>query len=43
MKNYPPRTAWEEQIQWTRQGKLWTFPIDNEAGKHPFLYKKLPL
>lgn len=29
---YPPQNAFEEQIQWTKEGKLWTFPIDNEAG-----------
>ncbi|XP_060557955.1 small ribosomal subunit protein mS31-like isoform X1 [Ruditapes philippinarum] len=32
MNFYPPSNAFEEQIQWTREGKLWTFPIDNEAG-----------
>lgn len=29
----PPSNAFVEMIQWTRQGKLWTFPIDNEIGK----------
>jgi hypothetical protein len=24
--------AFEEMIQWTKQGKMWTFPIDNEQG-----------
>ncbi|KAM7306272.1 28S ribosomal protein S31, mitochondrial [Ixodes scapularis] len=28
----PPRNAYEEMILWTEQGKLWTFPINNEAG-----------
>ena len=28
----PPRNAFEEMIQWTKEGKLWTFPINNEAG-----------
>ncbi|XP_018105694.1 28S ribosomal protein S31, mitochondrial isoform X2 [Xenopus laevis] len=28
----PPKNGFEEMIQWTKQGKLWTFPIDNEAG-----------
>ncbi|KAG9491971.1 hypothetical protein GDO78_000469 [Eleutherodactylus coqui] len=28
----PPRNGFEEMIQWTKEGKLWTFPIDNEAG-----------
>ncbi|XP_053396891.1 28S ribosomal protein S31, mitochondrial-like isoform X3 [Mercenaria mercenaria] len=31
MQFYPPQNAFEEQIQWTKEGKLWTFPIDNEA------------
>lgn len=25
-----PRNAWEEQIEWTKQGKMWPYPIDNE-------------
>lgn len=29
---HPPSNAFVEMIQWTNQGKLWTFPIDNEAG-----------
>lgn len=29
----PFRNGFEEMIQWTNEGKLWTFPIDNEAGK----------
>ena len=33
-----PRNAFEEQIEWTKQGKMWTFPIDNEAGK---VYKSI--
>uniref|UniRef100_A0A8C5P8A1 Small ribosomal subunit protein mS31 n=1 Tax=Leptobrachium leishanense TaxID=445787 RepID=A0A8C5P8A1_9ANUR len=28
----PPRNGFEEMIQWTKEGKLWTFPINNEAG-----------
>ncbi|KAM8975069.1 small ribosomal subunit protein mS31 isoform 2-T2 [Pelodytes ibericus] len=28
----PPRNGFEEMIQWTQEGKLWTFPINNEAG-----------
>lgn len=28
----PFRNGFEEMIQWTKEGKLWTFPIDNEAG-----------
>ncbi|XP_046548050.1 28S ribosomal protein S31, mitochondrial-like [Haliotis rubra] len=27
-----PTNAFEEMIEWTKEGKLWTFPIDNEAG-----------
>ncbi|XP_039601769.1 28S ribosomal protein S31, mitochondrial [Polypterus senegalus] len=27
-----PRNGFEEMIQWTREGKLWQYPIDNEAG-----------
>ncbi|XP_073439375.1 small ribosomal subunit protein mS31 isoform X1 [Dendrobates tinctorius] len=29
---HPPRNGFEEMIQWTKEGKLWSFPIDNEAG-----------
>jgi len=32
MATPPPTNAWEEMIRWTEQGKLWKFPIDNEAG-----------
>jgi len=28
----PPSNAFEEMIRWTEEGKLWTFPIDNEQG-----------
>uniref|UniRef100_A0A023GJQ6 Small ribosomal subunit protein mS31 n=1 Tax=Amblyomma triste TaxID=251400 RepID=A0A023GJQ6_AMBTT len=28
----PPKNAYEEMILWTEQGKLWKFPINNEAG-----------
>ncbi|XP_038617567.1 28S ribosomal protein S31, mitochondrial [Tachyglossus aculeatus] len=27
-----PRNGFEEMIQWTKEGKLWEFPINNEAG-----------
>ena len=30
---FPPHNGFEEMIQWTKEGKLWTFPIDNEAGR----------
>lgn len=25
-----PRNAFEEQIEWTKKGKMWPYPIDNE-------------
>ncbi|KAL8575358.1 hypothetical protein ACOMHN_048651 [Nucella lapillus] len=28
----PPTNAFEELIQWTQEGKLWQFPINNEQG-----------
>ncbi|XP_051882293.1 28S ribosomal protein S31, mitochondrial [Pristis pectinata] len=27
-----PRNGFEEMIQWTKEGKLWQFPVNNEAG-----------
>ncbi|XP_049598330.1 small ribosomal subunit protein mS31 [Syngnathus scovelli] len=49
--NQMPRNAFEEMIQWTKEGKLWHYPIDNEAGleeeasvpfhEHVFLEKHL--
>ncbi|KAL7835174.1 hypothetical protein SRHO_G00294210 [Serrasalmus rhombeus] len=30
--NQRPRNGFEEMIQWTREGKLWPYPINNEAG-----------
>ncbi|CAL4060703.1 unnamed protein product, partial [Meganyctiphanes norvegica] len=30
--SHPPENAIEEMIQWTKQGKLWKFPINNEIG-----------
>ncbi|XP_066515138.1 28S ribosomal protein S31, mitochondrial isoform X2 [Hoplias malabaricus] len=30
--NKHPRNGFEEMIQWTREGKMWQYPIDNEAG-----------
>lgn len=48
---HPPRNGFEEMIQWTKEGKLWHYPIDNEAGleeeknvefyEHIFLEKHL--
>ncbi|NXD81947.1 RT31 protein, partial [Halcyon senegalensis] len=45
----PPRNGFEEMIQWTKEGIMWEFPIDNEAGmeedaefhEHIFLDKHL--
>ncbi|XP_077977292.1 uncharacterized protein LOC144432869 [Glandiceps talaboti] len=28
----PPKNGFEEMIQWTKEGKLWIYPIDNEQG-----------
>ncbi|KAJ8276126.1 hypothetical protein COCON_G00078780 [Conger conger] len=46
-----PRNGFEEMIQWTEEGKLWEYPVDNEAGmeeearvpfhEHIFLEKHL--
>ncbi|XP_063171545.1 small ribosomal subunit protein mS31 [Candoia aspera] len=46
---HPPQNGFEEMIQWTKEGKLWEFPINNEAGleddtefyEHIFLDKHL--
>ncbi|XP_051025710.1 28S ribosomal protein S31, mitochondrial [Acomys russatus] len=46
----PPGNGFEEMIQWTKEGKLWEFPVNNEAGfdddgsefhEHIFLDKHL--
>ncbi|XP_032171053.1 28S ribosomal protein S31, mitochondrial-like isoform X9 [Mustela erminea] len=29
----PLQNGFAEMIQWTKEGKLWEFPIDNEAGR----------
>ncbi|XP_026112483.1 28S ribosomal protein S31, mitochondrial-like [Carassius auratus] len=49
--NQMPRNGFEEMIQWTKGGKLWQYPINNEAGleeeasvpfhEHVFLEKHL--
>ncbi|XP_051749308.1 28S ribosomal protein S31, mitochondrial [Ctenopharyngodon idella] len=49
--NQMPRNGFEEMIQWTKEGKLWQYPINNEAGleeeanvpfhEHVFLEKHL--
>ena len=31
--NHMPRNGFEEMIQWTREGKLWQYPINNETGE----------
>jgi len=31
--NQTPRNGLEEMIQWTKEGKLWQYPINNEAGE----------
>ncbi|KAI8519313.1 structural constituent of ribosome [Branchiostoma belcheri] len=28
----PPRNGFEEMIKWTKEGKMWTFPIQNDQG-----------
>lgn len=33
---HPPANGFEKMIHWTKQGKLWHFPIDNEQGTHYF-------
>ncbi|KAG8008120.1 28S ribosomal protein S31 [Nibea albiflora] len=30
--NQMPRNGLEEMIQWTKEGKMWEYPINNEAG-----------
>lgn len=30
---HPPSNIFEEMIQWTEQGKLWHFPVNNEQGQ----------
>ncbi|CAG02887.1 unnamed protein product, partial [Tetraodon nigroviridis] len=49
--NHQPRNGLEEMIQWTKEGKLWQYPINNEDGleeeasvsfyEHVFLEKHL--
>ncbi|XP_040005969.1 28S ribosomal protein S31, mitochondrial [Xiphias gladius] len=49
--NQIPRNGYEEMIQWTKEGKMWQYPINNEAGleeeasvpfhEHIFLEKHL--
>lgn len=31
--NQMPRNGFEEMIQWTKEGRLWQYPINNEAGE----------
>ncbi|XP_019941519.2 small ribosomal subunit protein mS31 [Paralichthys olivaceus] len=30
--NQRPRNGLEEMIQWTKEGKMWQYPVNNEAG-----------
>ncbi|XP_030648488.1 small ribosomal subunit protein mS31 [Chanos chanos] len=30
--NQRPRNGFEEMIEWTREGKLWPYPVNNETG-----------
>ncbi|XP_015430779.1 PREDICTED: uncharacterized protein DDB_G0290301 [Dufourea novaeangliae] len=32
INTHPTSNAFQEMIQWTEEGKLWKFPIDNEQG-----------
>lgn len=27
------RNGFEEMIQWTKEGKLWQYPVNNETGE----------
>jgi hypothetical protein len=40
---HPPTNAFEEMIQWTEQGKLWKYPIDNEYGEYQLLVPDLAI
>lgn len=31
--NQMPRNKFEEMIQWTKEGKMWQYPINNEDGE----------
>lgn len=31
--NNLPRNTIEEMIQWTKEGKMWQYPVNNEAGE----------
>lgn len=33
VNNQLPRNRFEEMIQWTKEGKLWQYPINNETGE----------
>jgi len=41
MMSMPPSNAFEEMIRWTREGKLWHFPIDNDQGLKQFKFTLL--
>lgn len=31
--NQMPRNGLEEMIQWTKEGKMWQYPINNKIGE----------
>lgn len=33
LTNQIPRNGFDEIIQWTKEGKLWQYPVNNEAGE----------
>lgn len=33
-----PANGFQQMIRWTRQGKLWHFPINNEQGSRSAVY-----
>ena len=35
---HPPANGFQQMIMWTKQGKLWRFPIDNEQGIVNLIY-----
>lgn len=38
---HPPANGFEEMIQWTEQGKLWHFPINNEQSEYFLINLKI--
>lgn len=33
--DHMPRNGLQEMIDWTKDGRMWRYPIDNEAGNSP--------